>query len=72
MGRRIPLDGLYPEGISKDELEKQNTVACTREDIREGFVMNGDMANWIERHSGVVAFHVMITLAFSYRSLTSS
>ena len=70
MGRRIPLDGLYPEGISKDDFDVQHTVACTREDIREGFVMK-DMHNLIERHSGVVAFQVTFTLAFSHRSLTS-
>ena len=72
MGRKIPLDGDYPEGISKDYLDEQHTVACTREDIREGFVMDEGMENMIERHSGVVVFQVTIALAFSHRSLTSS
>ena len=72
MGRRIPLDGDYPEGISKDELDLQDTVACTRDDVREGFVMNKDMANLSKQRSGIVAFQVKFTLAFSYRSLTSS
>lgn len=72
MGSKIPLDGMYPEGISKDYLDEQHTVACTREDIREGFVMTKDMVNLIERHSGGIAFQVTFTLAFSHRSLTSS
>ena len=71
MGRRVPLDGDYPEGINKDGFDEENTVACTREDVREGFVMNRDMVNLIGRHSQV-AFQVTITLAFPHRSLTSS
>lgn len=72
MGSRIPLDGMYPEGISKDDFEEQHTVACTREDIREGFVMTKDMVNLTERHSGVNAFQVTFMHPFSHRSLTSS
>lgn len=72
MGRRIPLDGEYPEGISKDELDKQHVVACTKEDVRAGFVMNKDTVNLIERHSEGIAFQVTITLASSHMSLTSS
>ena len=72
MGRRIPLDGDYPEGINPEIFDEEHTVACTREDIREGFVMNSHMGNLIERHSGIVAFQVTITDAYSHRSLTSS
>lgn len=66
MGRRIPLDGEYPEGISKEELDKQHVVACTKEDIRAGFVMDKDIVNLIERHSEDLAFQVTITLASSH------
>ena len=72
MGRRISLAGDYPEGINPEDFDEAHTVACTREDVREGFVMNDHMGNWIERHSGIVAFQVTITLAYSDKSLTSS
>ena len=72
MGRRIPLDGDYPEGINPEDFDEAHTVACTREDTREGFVMNNRMGNLIERHSGIVAFQVTITLVYVNRSLTFS
>lgn len=68
MGSRISLAGMYPEGISEDDFDEQHTVACTREDVREGFVMT----DLIERYSGDTLFQVTFTLAFSHRSLTSS
>lgn len=67
LGSRIALDGLYPEGISKDDFDEQHTVACTREDIREGFVMNHDMFNLIERHPGFNAFQLIPSMHQLYR-----
>ena len=72
MGRRIPLGGDYPEGINPEDFDEAHTVACTREDIREGFVMNDHMGNLIEQHAGIVVFQVTVSLAYLNRSLTSS
>lgn len=56
MGRRIPLGGDYPEGINLEDFDEAHTVACTREDIREGFVMNNHMGNLISNMLGSLYF----------------
>lgn len=70
LGVKISLKGEYPDDITAEYLETQNMVACTRDEIRQGFDTNADLLNWMERHPGVDAFQVMFMLAFHEILLT--